>query len=289
MTDRLKGKIAIITGSTSGIGRASAELFAEEGAKLVVSASGRRPELGNEVVEGIKKKGGEAVWCKADVRKKDDIKNLIQFTLKHFGGLDVLMNNAYGGKHGSVVDLTEAEWDDMFQVTVKSVFLGCKFAIPEMIKRGGGSIVNIASTHGLLGYNGSANYGAAKAAIINLTRQIAIEYGRSGIRANSILPGRVVIERKKKYLAENPFEARRQKSYYPIGRAGTPKELAYAALFLASDEASFITGLPLVADGGLTAQMPDTTAIHVENGIREELAAQGIIWPEYKVKGSLLK
>jgi len=285
--DRLKDKVAIITGSTSGIGRAIAELFGEEGAKVVVSASGRRPKPGQEVVKGIKDKGGEAVWCKADVREKKDIKHLISFTKDHFGGLDILVNNAYGGKHGSILDLPEDQWDEMFDTSLKSIYFSCKYALPDMIKAKKGSIINIASMLGMSGYVGTVNYCAVKAAVINLSRQLAVEFGRQGIRVNAISPGRIVTEWKQEYLDKNPFAVRRQNSYYPLGRPGTLRELAYAALFIASDEASFITGHNLVVDGGITAEISDSTAPVVEAGIRKELAEQGIDWPEYDEKGTV--
>ena len=188
-----------------------------------------------------------------------------------------------------MLELSENEWDGMFHTSVRSIYLACKYAILQMIKVGGGSIINVGSVQGLAGYRGSANYGAAKAAVINLSRQMAVEFGYHGIRVNSVLPGRIITERKKKYIEDNPFVVRKQKSFYPLGRAGTPKELAYAALFLASDESSFVTGHALVVDGGLTAQIADTTAIPLEEGIREELAAQGINWPRYEEKGNLFK
>jgi NAD(P)-dependent dehydrogenase (short-subunit alcohol dehydrogenase family) len=262
MGTRLAGKVALVTGSTSGIGRASAELFAEEGASVVVN--GRRQKLGEQVVQGIRERGGKASYCYADACRNDDLQALVQFTVDTYGRLDVLMNNAYSGRNASVTDLDEQDWDDVFAVTVKAAYLGCKYAIPEMIEAGGGSIINVSSVHGMLGGRESAPYGAAKAAIINLTRQMAVDYGQYGVRVNALCPGRIVTEAKVEFLKVRPREVRRQRLIYPLGRPGTMREAAQCALFLASDESSFVTGHALVVDGGLTAQLQDAAAAYVE-------------------------
>ncbi len=269
---RLSGKVAVVTGSTSGIGRASAELFAEEGAQVVIN--GRRQELGQEAVRGIEEKGGEAVYCYADMGVSGDVEKLIRFALHEYGRLDILMNNAYLVHNTSVVDQEEHEWDEALAVMLKAPYLGCKFAIPEMIKTGGGSIVNVASVQGLLAGRDCAPYAAAKAALINLTRQMAIDYGMQGVRANALCPGRIVTETKVEFLNARPDEVRRQKLVYPLGRPGTLREAAMAALFLASDESSFVTGHALVVDGGLTAQLPDAAAAFVERGVLAELGLE---------------
>ena len=278
MSERLKGKVAIVTGSSAGIGRASAERFAEEGAQVIISASGRRPELGKEVVEGIKSKGGKAFYIKCDVTKSMDIKNLIESTAQKFGKIDILMNNAFSGNLKPVLEQDEDDWDYVMSATIKAAFLGIKYVLPYMIEQKQGSIINVASVHGMLGGRGNVSYATAKAGLINMTRQVSNDYGPYGIRVNALCPGRIVTESKVTFLEENPKEYRRQKNVYPLGRPGTMRECANAALFLASDESSFISGVHLPVDGGLTAQLQDQVALRVEEGIHEELKGMGIDW-----------
>jgi len=258
MTGRIEGKVAIITGSTSGIGRASAELFAREGARVVVN--GRRKELGEKVVADIRAAGGQAAYFHGDVTQSETIKTLVQFAMDTYGRLDILMNNAWSGALNSVTEIDESDWDICMSVTVKAVYLGCRYAIPEMIKSGGGSIINTSSIHGLMAARRYGPYDAAKAAINNLTRQVAVEYGPQGIRCNALCPGWIIVESHEPSLAENPDGLNFAKVIYPLGRAGRPNDVANAALFLASDESSFITGQMIVVDGGLTAQLQDDLA-----------------------------
>jgi NAD(P)-dependent dehydrogenase (short-subunit alcohol dehydrogenase family) len=275
----LEGKTAVITGSSSGIGRASAELFAEEGARVVVSDSGRRPGLGDSVVEGIQERGGTAVYRRCDVRNSEEVKGLIEHAIERFGQLDILMNNAYSGKVASILDYDEADWDQVVATSIKAAFLGCRYAIPHMIESGGGSIINVASVHGVLGARRYFAYATVKAGLINMARQVAVDYGFQNIRANALLPGRIVTEGKVDFLEAHPEEYRRQKAVYPLGRPGTMRECAYCALFLASDESSFVTGHALAVDGGLTAQLSDTVAGPIEDGISQELQERGVQWP----------
>jgi NAD(P)-dependent dehydrogenase (short-subunit alcohol dehydrogenase family) len=270
MGTRLEGKVALVTGSTSGIGRATAELFTEQGASVVINDN-RGHEFGAQVVDGIVAKGRAASYFRADVSKSDEVRELIRFAVDKYGRLDILMNNAYSGRSASVVDMEEQDWDAVFAVTVKACAISCQCAIPEMIKAGGGAIINVASVHGLLAGRRNAPYNALKAALINLTRQMAVDYGQYGIRANAICPGRILSERKVAMLRDHPEEVRLQKLVYPLGRPGTMGEVALAALFLASDESSFVTGHALVVDGGLTAQLPDAAAAYVEQGLMAEL------------------
>jgi NAD(P)-dependent dehydrogenase (short-subunit alcohol dehydrogenase family) len=259
---RLAGRVALVTGSTAGIGRACAERFAAEGARVVVN--GFPPELGEEVVAGIRSRGGTAAYCEADVRRCADLERLVRFAAESYGRLDVLMNNAACGRSAAVVDQEEADWDEVFSATVKAAYLGSRYALPLMIEAGGGSIIHTASVHGLLGGAQSAAYDAAKAAIVNLARQMAVDYGRCGIRVNALCPGRILTEGKVRWLERHPEEVRRQALVYPLGRPGTLAEIAAAALFLASDEASFVTGHALVVDGGLTAQLQDAAGARVD-------------------------
>jgi len=267
MIGRIQGKVAIITGSTSGIGRATAELFAREGASVVVS--GRRESLGREVVAGIVQGGGRASFCRADVSDGKQIRTLVEHAVETYGRLDVLMNNAWSGSHGTVVEIEEQAWDAAMAVTVKAVFLGCKYAIPHMIESGGGSIINTASVHGVLAGSRTASYETAKAGIINLTRQVAVDFGHQGIRSNAICPGWIVIEKAEENVRQHPESLRRAEVIYPVGRPGYPIDCAYAALFLASSESSFITGNALMVDGGLTIQLQDSLAGAVEKALKE--------------------
>jgi NAD(P)-dependent dehydrogenase (short-subunit alcohol dehydrogenase family) len=265
---RLADRVAVVTGSTSGIGRACAELFAAEGAGVVLN--GFPPERGEQVAEEVQAKGGAACYYQADVRRSEGLQGLIQFAVETYGRLDILMNNAFCGRSAAVVEQQEQDWDDVFASTVRAAFLGSKYAIPLMIPTGGGSIINTASVHGLLGGSRGAAYDSAKAAIINLTRQMAVDYGRHGIRVNALCPGRILTEGKVEWLKHHPEEVRRQQLVYPLGRPGTLWEIAMAALFLASDESSFVTGHALVVDGGLTAQLQDAVAARVEEGMLAE-------------------
>ncbi|MBC7237501.1 MAG: SDR family oxidoreductase [Chloroflexi bacterium] len=267
MAGRLANKVAVITGSTSGIGRATAELFAREGAHVVVS--GRREELGAQVVEGIRQAGGSASYFRADVADGAQIRALIEFAVETYGGLDILMNNAFSGPRRNILELTEEEWDVSMNVGLKAAFLGCKYAIPHMIARGGGSIINTSSVHGVLAARNYSPYDALKAGLINLTRQVAVDYGHQGIRVNAICPGAIVVERSQEHIRQHPERLRRAQVIYPVGRIGYPIDVAYAALFLASDESSFITGHALMVDGGLTVQLQDSLAEVVAQHLME--------------------
>ncbi len=267
---RLSGKVALVTGSTSGIGRATAVLFAQEGARVVVS--GRRAELGAEVVGEIAAAGGEATFLRADLSQSDQVRGLVKDTLAVYGRLDVLMNNAFHFPvhDGSVTEIEESAWDQIMGLALKAVFLGCKEAIPAMIRGGGGSIINTSSVHGVLAARHSATYETAKAGMLNLTKQIAVDYGQQGIRCNAICPGWIVVEHSDTFLREHPEIMTRVKAMYPLGRPGYPIDVARAALFLASEESSFVTGDALMVDGGLTIQLQDSLAHHLEEAQREQ-------------------
>lgn len=284
MMGRFDGKVAVVTGSSTGIGRKVIEMFAEQGASVVVSATGRDPVACQEVVDGINSRGGKAVFCKCDVLIHEDIKNLIDFTVKTYGKIDILVNNARAGRNAgnlssqACADQTEEGWDLMMDSIAKGTFLACKYAISYMKKNGGGSIVNTASVHGMLGGRNYLAYDVAKGAVIQLTRQVAVDYGPYNIRVNAVCPARIITESKVKFLEANPAEKRRQKCVYPLGRPGKMEECANSILFLASDEASFITGQTLVVDGGLTAQCQDMMPLRMEEAMVKELAEQGIVW-----------
>ena len=253
---RLQDKVAIITGAASGIGRASAQLFAKEGASVV--AVDLNEEGGKETVESIARIGGQALFLKADVSRSQDSRNMIDTAVDRHGGLDVLFNNAGTAVFKSLLDHEEEDWDRVLNVNLKAIFLASKYAVPHMLKRQGGSIINTASVHGFATGTFVTSYAASKAGVIGLTRAIALEHARDNIRVNCILPGAVETPQMRTNLRamgdeEEQFENISQRE--PVGRVGRPEEIAKAALFLASDESSFATGAPFIIDGGLLAQL----------------------------------
>ncbi|KAA9021026.1 SDR family NAD(P)-dependent oxidoreductase [Niallia endozanthoxylica] len=246
---RLEGKVAVITGGTFGIGESTALLFAKEGAKVVIAA--RNEEKGTRVVNQIKEQGGEALFVKTDVSKEEDIKNLMKQTVDTYGKLDVLFANAGVGSMGDLDSISLDDWNYTLSVDLTGVFLCNKYAIPEMEKNGGGSIINCASILGHVGQMSVSAYAAAKGGVVNMTRTAAVTYANRGVRVNAVCPG---------YITTNILDdlsdemLEHLKSLHPIGRLGRPEEVAYAVLFLASDESSFVTGANLLVDGGYTAQ-----------------------------------
>jgi dihydroanticapsin dehydrogenase len=251
--NRLKGKVVVITGVSAGIGRTSALLFAEEGATVVGADI---DELkGAEVEAAIREAGGVGHFLKADVSSQEEVANVFA-KAKELGGVDVLFNNAGVEVVKSLAETTEAEWDRSVSVNLKSVYLCIKHALPQMEKKGKGVIINNSSAAGLVG-SFSPSYSAAKGGIIAITKALAVDLGPSNIRVNCICPGAIetpMLERVIK-MQGDPKEVRtRRLKNYPLGRFGTPEEVAQTALFLASDESSFITGAILVVDGGFTAR-----------------------------------
>lgn len=249
---RLQGRVAIVTGAASeaGIGSAIALLFSEEGAAVAVAdiddAGGRH------TAETIRKRGGRALFCHTDISDSEDVKAMVQATVANFGGIHVLVNNAaYMKDTTPVVETAEEEWDRSIDITLKGAFLCSKYAIPEMIRAGMGSIVNISSVGGLVGFEGYAAYCSAKGGVVQLTKSLAIDYGRHGIRANAICPGPIQTG-----ISPQPDDPlyQYQLEMTVLRRKGKPQEVAYAALFLACDESSFVTGTNLVVDGGWTVR-----------------------------------
>lgn len=255
---RIEGKVALITGAASGIGEATAALFAREGAQVLLADV--QDELGRAVLERIRGAGGTAEYIHCDVSVAEDVGGMVRAAVDRFGRLDILFNNAGIARGGSITELTEDDWDTVINVDLKSVYLGCKLAIPEMRRGGGGAIVSTASVAGLRGSARLHAYSAAKAGVINLTRSVAAEAGRYGIRANCVCPGIIVtpIWQQLGTLSAEQQEARWQAMGQRVllGRVGYPDDIAKAVLFLASDEAAYITGHALVVDGGLTAADP---------------------------------
>ncbi|MGH7964134.1 MAG: SDR family NAD(P)-dependent oxidoreductase [Candidatus Binatia bacterium] len=248
---RLKDKVSLITGAASGMGRATAMLFAREGSKVV--ATDVDEAGGQKTIDLIHEMGADAVFVKADVSREADARNMVEQTVARYGRLDVLFNNAGVAQGVELTEMTEQEWDRVVDIDLKGVFLGCKHGIREMLKTGGGAIISTASISGIIGQNYLGAYNAAKAGVINLTRHIAFEYGPRGIRANAICPGAVDTP-----MLKGAFEADAAPILHyfrhtaPLRRIGQPEDIAKAALFLASDDSSFITGHALVVDGGLT-------------------------------------
>ncbi|HZQ99033.1 MAG TPA: glucose 1-dehydrogenase [Chloroflexota bacterium] len=270
---RLAGKVALITGAAQGIGKGTALLFAKEGARVAVIDVD--VPHGEETVAQIKADGGDAFFLECDVAVEANIQRMVEETVRRYGKLDVLFNNAYWNKPGTVVELDSADWDRALNVMCKAVYLGCKYAIPEMVKAGGGSIITTASVHGLLAAAKGAAYETAKAAVINLMREVAVDFGHQGIRANAICPGWIVTEKGEARVRENPESVTRAEHLYPAHRPGRPIDIAYGALYLASDESSFVTGTALVIDGGLTCQLQDSLIYRMEPYYRELYGRSG--------------
>lgn len=249
---RLKNKVAVITGGTSGIGLATAILFAKEGAKVVIA--GRDITKAKKAINKI---GKGTIFIKTDVSNELEVKKLIDSTIKKFKRIDVLYNNAGIELAKPVIETSEEEWDKVLNINLKGVFFGCKYAIPHMIKNKGGSIINTASTAGIVGFPNLGAYCASKGGIVLLTKEIALDYAKQGIRVNCVCPGAILTPMVKRFTdkAPNPKKAMADlAAMHPMGRAGQPEEIANAVLFLASNESSFVTGHALVVDGGLTAQ-----------------------------------
>ncbi|HLX74781.1 MAG TPA: SDR family NAD(P)-dependent oxidoreductase [Terriglobales bacterium] len=247
----MQGKVALITGAASGIGRASAALFAQEGAAVAVVDINET--AGQEVVNAITSKGGKAFFASADVTRVADCQRVISAVAAQFGALHILFNNAGIIRRASVLELSETDWDRVMEVNVKSIFLMSKFAIPLIEKSGGGSIINTASGWGLAGGPKAAAYCASKGAVVLLTKAMAIDHGPQNIRVNCICPGDTdtpMLRGEARQLGAATEKFLREAAQRPLRRVGTPEEIAQAALYLAGDTASFVTGTALVVDGG---------------------------------------
>lgn len=252
---RLEQRVAVITGAGSGIGQAMALLFAREGARLLIADVNEEAvkETANRVVSG----GGTCEALKVDVSQPQQVRHMIEQAQTTYGKLDILCNNAGIGSTTDVIECEPDDWDRVMTVNVKSVYLGCKYAVPVMIAQGGGVIINTASVAGMVGIVKRASYSASKGAVIALTRQVAVDFVERGIRVNCLCPGTVDSPWVGRLLdqADNPVTERAALvARQPMGRLGTPEEVAAAALYLASDDAAFITGTGLVIDGGWTAR-----------------------------------
>jgi NAD(P)-dependent dehydrogenase (short-subunit alcohol dehydrogenase family) len=249
---RLEGKVIIITGSGSGIGRATAELFAQEGAKVVVAEY--NAEAGQKTVDAIKTAGGEALFIAVDVSDSAQVQHMVQTTLDAFGGIDILFNNAGTLIWGTVLDTEEESWNQLMNINLNGTFLCSKAVLPHMIKGGGGSIINASSSTGAHdAVGGLAAYVTAKGGVTLLTKCMALDHMHDNIRVNAIAPGPTDTPMLRDALSPEDLQAFVEA--FPLGRLGRPEEVAQAVLFLASDAASFVTGAILAVDGGQTAHV----------------------------------
>ncbi len=247
----LRSKVAVITGAASGIGRATSLLFAREGASVILVDLNEA--AGNGVANEISRTGVQAKFFQADVSHADDCNRVIERVVSEFGRINILFNNAGIIRRTTVVDLTEEDWDRIMAVNVKSVFLMSRLVIPVMTKAGGGSIINTASGWGLTGGAKAAAYCASKGAVVQLTKAMAVDHGPQNIRVNCICPGDTdtgMLRSEAQQLGQAPDSFLAEAARRPLGRIGTPQEIAQAVLYLASDASSFVTGTALVVDGG---------------------------------------
>jgi|TARA_B110000263_G_C15306364_1_gene510631 NAD(P)-dependent dehydrogenase (short-subunit alcohol dehydrogenase family) len=249
MNKRFQNKVVLVSGTSSGIGEKVALTFAEQGAKLILSS--RNADLNEDLVRKIKKSGGKALFIKADFSIPSDVQNVVKKGVKHFGGLDIAVNNAgiEGTPGVKTADYDESVWDDVIAINLKGVWISMKYQIPEMQKRGKGVIINVASLAGLQAGGAGIGYHAAKFGVVGMTKATALEYAKENIRVNAVCPA--VIETP---MADRAFNTDKKLknaiAMHPLGRLGTSKEVANAVCWLASDEASFVTGTALAIDGG---------------------------------------
>ncbi len=253
MPNLIEDKVALVTGGGSGIGRAAALTFAREGARVAVSDV--VVEAGEETVQLIKNADGEAVFIKADVSQASEVDALIGKVVKAYGRLDCAHNNAgIEGNSAKIADYDEADWDCVIAINLTGVWLCMKYEIPQMLQQGGGAIVNTSSVAGLLGFRTGSAYVASKHGVLGLTKTAALEYAKSGIRVNAVCPGAIDTPMMGRITDHRPHRAAKMAAGEPVGRMGTPQEIAEAVVWLCSDAASFVTGHPMTVDGGIVAQ-----------------------------------
>jgi NAD(P)-dependent dehydrogenase (short-subunit alcohol dehydrogenase family) len=251
--NRLQGKVALITGGTTGFGFAIAELFAREGANVVIAA--RRKEKGDQALRKIKElTGADAAFFPCDVTKEREVEDLVRKTIDAYRSIEILVNNAGVMPRAEFEKTTEEQWDLMMNTNLKGYFFCCKHAAPRMIKGGRGSIINMSSNVGLIGKGAVPIYSATKGGVTLLTRSLALRYGKYNIRVNCICPGTIVTDLNRDFVEKN---VEKVVAAYPLNRLGTPLDVAYAAVYLASDESQWVTGAALPVDGGYTAGRED--------------------------------
>jgi NAD(P)-dependent dehydrogenase (short-subunit alcohol dehydrogenase family) len=269
---RLDGKVALITGAAQGIGRGIAHRFAAEGARVVVADI--QEERGQATTAELTAGGAQALFLLADVTDAAQVEAMVETAAGRWGRLDVLVNNAYWNHRGTAEEIELADWNKAQAAMVTAHYLGAKYAVPHLRRDGGGSIISISSVHGILAAAHSLAYETAKGAVLQLVKAMAVDFGPMGVRVNAICPGLIVHEgnsargRRGADWQEDPFRAGLAQIDYPVRRWGTPLDIANAALFLASDEASFITGHALVVDGGMTVQLQDSHTQRVVEFLR---------------------
>lgn len=269
---KLEDKVAIVTGGASGIGGATARRLASDGAKVIIGDLNE--ETSNQNASKIVSAGGIAKTYIANVGVSSELRNLIQFAIDTWGQLDILVNNAYTAMspavRGNAVEISEEIWDKSFSVLLKAHYLATKYAVPHMINSGGGNIVNIASVHGALAAPKALVYDTAKAAVIQMTKQMAIDFGPENIRVNAILPGHIVTETiQSSRWDSNPSGLEFFHNQYPLRKVGKTEDIANAISFLCSEDANFITGHGLVVDGGLSIQLQEDFGLRQAHYIRE--------------------
>ncbi len=253
MAGLVQGKVALVTGGSSGIGRATALIFAREGAKVVVADV--LVDGGEETVRLIKAAGGDATFVKTDMGKAAEVEAMVQAAVNTYGRLDCAHNNAgIEGATGRTADYKEEDWERVMQINLKGVWLCMKYEIPQMLKQGGGAIVNTASDAGLLGVPQMPAYVASKHGVVGLTKTAALEYAKSGIRVNAVCPGVIKTPMVERITGQRAGRAERMAAVEPVGRMGKPEEIGEAVVWLCSDASSFVTGLPMPVDGGIAAQ-----------------------------------
>jgi NAD(P)-dependent dehydrogenase (short-subunit alcohol dehydrogenase family) len=254
---RLEGKVAIVAGAGwGGIGAATAVRFAREGAHLVIN-NHQRPEKLEETAEHIRAAGSEVATVIGSVADASTWEAMVGAARDRFGRLDILVHNASSAAMGLPNDITDEDWDRTFAVTLRGPILGVRHCVPEMVRNGGGSIVLISTVNATITNPNFTAYSTAKGGLNAFNRSVALEYGRRGIRCNAIAPGQIVGEREAARMIHDPLEDQLSQDCYPLGRYGRPDDIAGCALFLASDDAAFVTGVVLTADGGLTLQSPE--------------------------------
>ena len=249
----LKGKVALVTGAASGIGRESALAFARAGAKVLCADV--TVDAGEETVKMIKGMGGDAYFVKCDVSKDAEVKALIDAAVAHYGRIDCAHNNAgIEGVMAPCAECTEENWDRTIAINLKGVFLCCKYELPVMLKQGGGAIVNTSSVAGLVGFGGIPAYTASKHGVAGLTKTIALDYAKENIRCNAVCPGVINTPMIQRFTGGDPAALAAFTATEPVGRLGEPSEIADAVVYLCSDEASFVTGIAMPVDGAFVAQ-----------------------------------
>lgn len=267
----LSGQVALVTGGAQGIGGATARRLAADGAHvLIADIDGAEAERN---VARIREAGGTAASIVTDVSKPADIAAAIAGTVAEWGKLTILVNNAYSGRSatvGTAVEVAEEDWDHAMAVLVKSIYLGAKAAVPHIQAAGGGTIINISSVHGLLAAPRAFVYDTGKAAVIGMTRQMAVDFGPLGIRVNAICPGHIVTEKIAQRWEKDPAGLRFFDQQYPVRRTGRPEDIAAAITFLCSADASFITGQALAVDGGLTLQLQEDLGVNLARYVQEQ-------------------